>query len=172
MNPLLLLGLGAVALLALSGTASASTSSSSWPPSASVQAQLTQQIASMYAGVNPGQPMSASDQAELAQLVAQAPAQYVTTLPAGQAPTVAGYQQWAMSAIYQGIMGGAQLQQGLGSSDDLSGTYTTSGPLGYGCASPYPIFDVWGNALFVNDDGSPWIVKGPHWDYAGNFYGD
>jgi hypothetical protein len=111
-NPLLLVGLGVLGLLALTSSASASSSSSasSWPPSVAVQQSLMNQIAASVTGAT-GQAMSASDLQQLQLLIAQAPANYAASLPAGTQPTTAGYVAWAQGTLYQGIMGSSQVAQ-------------------------------------------------------------
>jgi hypothetical protein len=167
LNPWLLLSLVGTGIYLV-----ASSSANTWPPSPSVQQGLVNQLAA-NAQQRTGQTLSAAQVQQIQSAVNSAPSAYLATLPQGTTPTVAGYQAWVLQQGNAAISGGTSLwgqaQQGYG---QLQQQATASGPLGYGCASPYPIFDVWGNALFVNDDGSPWIVKGPHWDYAGDFYGD
>lgn len=71
-------------------------STKSWPPSADVQQGILNQILSANQAMG-GQPPSADQSAQLAASVQQAATTYAASLPAGQTPTVAGYQAW-MSA--------------------------------------------------------------------------
>ena len=117
--PTLLLLAGAVglgALLLIQGSASASpvSSSSSWPPSAAVQQGLVNQFAAM-ASSTLGRPLTAQEMGNIEAGVAQAPDEYVATLPAS-APTatIAGYMAWATSQLYSAMMAASQVNAGGG----------------------------------------------------------
>lgn len=88
----------------------------SWPPSADVQQGILNQILSTNMAIGGAQPTAAQSQA-LADSVAQLPGMYVAALPAGTAPTVAGYQAWASANITNyvaqgGVAGGYAAQIG------------------------------------------------------------
>lgn len=104
---LIVLGLGLGALLLMQASASASTSSTNaWPPSQAVQQALIDQMSAMASGAL-GRPLTAQEATNIGNGIAQAPAEYVSTL-AGATPTVAGYQAWVLSQLYQAMMAAAQ----------------------------------------------------------------
>jgi hypothetical protein len=84
-------------LSASSSAASAqSAAASNWPPTAAQQQALQVQIAQIVAEVTQ-QPMTAREQTALANLLANAPAQYQAGLPSGTKPTIAGYSSWVLA---------------------------------------------------------------------------
>jgi hypothetical protein len=98
-SPFLLLGLvaaGGLLLLSSSTSANASTSSS-WPPSAAIQASMLSQFVTYASNAeygSTGQQPTASELSWAQAIISNAPNVYVQQLPAGQAPTTAGYQTW------------------------------------------------------------------------------
>lgn len=135
----LILGAGALYLVS-------QAQANAWPPSASVQQGLVTQLATM-AQQQTGQALSPAQYAELTSAVNQAPAGYQATLTQGMTPTTSGYQAWVLAQGQAAISSGATLWQP-----------TVSGPLGIQGGDPYPTFDVWGNAYFVDKHALPLIV--------------
>lgn len=83
-------------LSASSSAASAqAAAATNWPPTQAQQQALQVQITQLVAEV--GRPLTAAEQTNLSNLLANAPAQYQATLPAGTTPTVAGYQAWVLA---------------------------------------------------------------------------
>jgi hypothetical protein len=96
-----------VAYLLLQQGASASTlSTTGWPPSQAVQQGLVNQFSAM-ASATLGRPLTPQEATNIGNGVAQAPQEYVATL-AGAAPTVAGYQTWALTQLYGALMATSQ----------------------------------------------------------------
>lgn len=84
-------------LAASSSAASAqAASATNWPPTTAQQQALQAQIGQLVSEVT-GQPLTSHQQANLSAVLANAPSQYQTTLPAGTTPTVAGYQAWVLA---------------------------------------------------------------------------
>ena len=105
MSPLAILGLGALGLggyyLVASPTASAASSTATnWPPSVAQQSAIQQQMSAMVQSML-GRPLTSTEQAAVANMVAQAPDEYAAT---GGALTGSAYQQWAQAQLYQGAM--------------------------------------------------------------------
>ena len=106
MSPLALLGLGALGLggyyLVASPNASAASSpmATNWPPTAAQQAVIQQQMSAMVQSML-GRSLTSTEQAAVANMVAQAPDEYAAT---GGALTASAYQQWAQAQLYQGAM--------------------------------------------------------------------
>jgi hypothetical protein len=106
---LIIAGLGA---LALGGgyLAYNTYQASSWPPSASAQQDVLNQI--LAANTQMGGPTPTAQQiVQIASLLPQASVTYAASLPAGTVPTTAGYQAWMSSRIAQyvavgGMVGG------------------------------------------------------------------
>lgn len=103
----LMIGLGAVVVAGIGYVVYATYQDTSWPPSASVQQGIVNQILSANTAMG-GQVPTAAQSSALAASVQQLPAMYVASLPAGTSPTVAGYQVWASGNVMNYIaQGGA-----------------------------------------------------------------
>jgi hypothetical protein len=114
----LLLGLGAVVVGGVGWMVYTTYQNSVWPPSADVQNGILNQILATNAGIGGMQPTAAQSTA-LAASIAQLPAMYVASLPAGTAPSVSGYQTWATANMLNYVASGgapggysSSLQQG------------------------------------------------------------
>jgi len=77
----------------------------SWPPSSLVQQGILDQILSTNSAMG-GQSPTAAQSAQLSSSIAQAPSAYAASLPAGTAPTVAGYQAWMSANITNYVASG------------------------------------------------------------------
>jgi hypothetical protein len=94
----LMVGLGVVVVGGVGYMVYTAYQDSSWPPSASVQQGILDQILSANAAMG-GQQPTADQSTTLAASIAQLPAMYVASLPAGTSPTIAGYQAWASANV-------------------------------------------------------------------------
>jgi hypothetical protein len=94
----LLLGLGAIVVGGVGYMVYTTSQNASWPPSADIQQGIVNQILSANVSMG-GQAPTPAQSAQLAASVAQMPATYAASLPAGTTPTVAGYQTWAMGSV-------------------------------------------------------------------------
>jgi hypothetical protein len=113
-----MVGLGVLVVGGLGFAAYSYYQGSSWPPSASVQQGVLSQVLAANTAMG-GTPPTADDSAQLNAAIAQAPATYAATLPAGASPTVAGYQAWASNWIISYI-------QGAGSSGGIANAQLSS----------------------------------------------
>jgi hypothetical protein len=92
---LLLLTLGA-GLVYAAYSAGQGAVSTNWPPTTAQQQALQTQISQLVTEVT-GNQLSAQQQQNLTNLLANAPTQYQATLPVGTAATFAGYQAWVLA---------------------------------------------------------------------------
>lgn len=94
----LLVALGAVVVGGVGYTVYTAYQNSAWPPSADVQQGVLNQILMANSTMGGQAPTPAQAQA-LAVSVAQLPAMYTASLPAGTSPSVQGYQAWASANV-------------------------------------------------------------------------
>lgn len=137
------------------GAGVATPATASWPPDANVQAGLLAQIEANYQAQF-GQPMTSDMISSVSDALATAPGHYVDTLPAGTAPTIPGYQAWALGRANAAMGGIASVQP------------TTQGFLGSSGGNPYPTWTAEGNAWFVNEHGDyyhVWNARDRRGDY-------
>jgi hypothetical protein len=104
----LMIGLGAVVVAGVGYVVYTAYQDTSWPPNASVQQGILNQILSANSAMG-GQAPTPAQSAALAASLQQLPAMYAASLPAGTSPTIAGYQIWASGNVMNYIaQGGAQ----------------------------------------------------------------
>lgn len=103
----LMIGLGAIVVGGIGYMVYTSYQNTSWPPNASVQQGVLDQIFAANSAMG-GQAPTAAQSAALASSIQQLPAMYVASLPAGASPTIAGYQAWASANVMNYVaQGGA-----------------------------------------------------------------
>ena len=93
---LLLTVAGGLVYLSYQAGQGAQASSTNWPPTTAQQQALQTQISQLVSEVT-GKNLSATQQQNLTNLLANAPAQYQATLPAGTTATFGGYQAWVLA---------------------------------------------------------------------------
>lgn len=106
-QPWLMIGLGAIVVGGIGYVVYTAYENASWPPSADVQQGILDQILSANVAMG-GQSPTADQSTTLAASIAQLPAMYVASLPAGTSPTIAGYQAYVSANVVNYVaQGGA-----------------------------------------------------------------